>query len=648
MNVAKWIWAHAEDYPDEYVRFYKDFCWSGKSISIDLSCDSNYELYVNGSLAGFGQYSDFPHQKTYDRIDITEFCRLGKNQIVILVWYFGKSFFTYQKGKPGLIFEVTEDNTVVAFSDQNTLCSKAPDYVSGLQKIITQQLGFSFTYDMRAYDGYRKSDFIPNTNDWTSSIEVTYPTASLLPRPIQKLCVKPFVEGALIDRTRLIYDLGEETVGHLSFSLKAPSGAHINISYGEHLVKGEGGILEVPRKMGSRDFSMEFIANGERFCFANYLRRIGCRYLQISCDADIEVDRIGLYPVEYPVNVLPFETDSPLRRKIYDVCVHTLRCCMFEHYEDCPWREQGLYTLDSRNQMLCSYYAFEEYEFAKASLQLFGDDWREDGLLHICAPSDFDLVIPFFSLFYIVQMKEFAEYSKDLSLIHAYADKMERILQAFIDREEDGLISNFYGDRRYWNFYEWIPELKGKGGRDEEKSFDLVLNAMLSWSLQNMSEMMKMVGRENKAEKYQQQADRYNAAINRLLYCESEGLYRVSLDKNCYVELGNILAILCGAATGSVAENICEQIKAGDRLLPTTLSMKALKYDALLKVNQEKYAIDILCEIDRNYAYMLNCGATSFWETLKGADDFEGAGSLCHGWSAIPIVYYHKLRSYMK
>ena len=66
-------------------------------------------------------------------------------------------------------------------------------------------------------------------------------------------------------------------------------------------------------------------------------------------------------------------------------------------------------------------------------------------------------------------------------------------------------------------------------------------------------------------------------------------------------------------------------------------------FDALLAVNKEKYSDFILQEIDRIYAKMLQEGATSFWETEKGADDFDGAGSLCHGWSAIPIYYYHIL-----
>jgi hypothetical protein len=37
---------------------------------------------------------------------------------------------------------------------------------------------------------------------------------------------------------------------------------------------------------------------------------------------------------------------------------------------------------------------------------------------------------------------------------------------------------------------------------------------------------------------------------------------------------------------------------------------------------------------------MLFAGATSFWETGRGGDDFDRAGSLCHGWSALPVYYY--------
>ena len=59
--------------------------------------------------------------------------------------------------------------------------------------------------------------------------------------------------------------------------------------------------------------------------------------------------------------------------------------------------------------------------------------------------------------------------------------------------------------------------------------------------------------------------------------------------------------------------------------------------------NKERYRDFVLSEIRRNYSVMLNAGSDTVWETLGGCDDFSGAGSLCHGWSSVPIYFYHKL-----
>ena len=78
-------------------------------------------------------------------------------------------------------------------------------------------------------------------------------------------------------------------------------------------------------------------------------------------------------------------------------------------------------------------------------------------------------------------------------------------------------------------------------------------------------------------------------------------------------------------------------------VIPVTLSMNAFRYDALLKADKEYYKNYILEEIDNKYLKMLREGATTFWETELGASDFDDAGSLCHGWSALPIYYYETL-----
>ena len=80
---------------------------------------------------------------------------------------------------------------------------------------------------------------------------------------------------------------------------------------------------------------------------------------------------------------------------------------------------------------------------------------------------------------------------------------------------------------------------------------------------------------------------------------------------------------------------------ADNEFLPCSFSMKCFKYDALLSVD-EGYKDVILEEIRVAYKKMLDAGSTTVWETARGPGGADLAGSMCHGWSAIPIYYYHK------
>ena len=70
--------------------------------------------------------------------------------------------------------------------------------------------------------------------------------------------------------------------------------------------------------------------------------------------------------------------------------------------------------------------------------------------------------------------------------------------------------------------------------------------------------------------------------------------------------------------------------------------MQIKSFKALLGF-KGKYEELVLNDIRARYKKMLDAGATSFWETEKGEADFDNAGSLCHGWSAIPVYYFNKL-----
>ena len=60
-------------------------------------------------------------------------------------------------------------------------------------------------------------------------------------------------------------------------------------------------------------------------------------------------------------------------------------------------------------------------------------------------------------------------------------------------------------------------------------------------------------------------------------------------------------------------------------------------------VDRERYKDFILDTIEKQYTVMLEAGSTTVWEDFLGESAYDGRGSLCHGWSAIPIYYYHTL-----
>ena len=113
------------------------------------------------------------------------------------------------------------------------------------------------------------------------------------------------------------------------------------------------------------------------------------------------------------------------------------------------------------------------------------------------------------------------------------------------------------------------------------------------------------------------------------------GTAKVALQR-AYQLAGRLCRRRAGRAAGSVLAAL-----AGGQLLTVTLSHSIFKYDALMQ-NREKYAQFVLDSIAELWGKMLYSGATSFWETIDGESAFANAGSLCHGWSAIPIYIYFK------
>ena len=312
---------------------------------------------------------------------------------------------------------------------------------------------------------------------------------------------------------------------------------------------------------------------------------------------------------------------------------------MMEHYVDCPLREQCLYAFDSRNQMLCGYYAFENAnaEYARSNLLLISKDRRADGLTAICYPCGQDLTIPSFCMYYIIAVEEYYRHTGDLSLVKEVFSRVKRIIDSFMENLNDYVICRYEGVN-HWNFYDWSDYSEGNLWNSDEPIPDMMINALTAWGLDTFEKLCNLVGEKFE---YSGVADKIRENIRERFFNKEKGVFTMLEGTEQYTELANSFAVKTGIANEEQSKIICEKL-ANDELVPMSLSMKTFKYDALLKTDEAKYKERVFKEIRSDYKRMLDADSSATWETVDGAVAFDNAGSLCHGWSAIPIYYYHK------
>ena len=625
---SKWIWAENFGQNNEYAEFCQKINYESGNVCVKFSVSGEYTLFVNGKYVTSVQYADFEYYKVYENVDITPYLDNGENYVCFLCVYWSESGMRWNTPERGLIFEIENDGKIVAVSDENTPSRMSKAYLSGFEIKISSQLGYSFSYDATKED-----EWLKGCGEDFGKSAVLEKKCDFVARPIKAQSAEN-IRCAKKTDDKYIFDLGTELVGFCSFSIKTKKETDIKVHYGELLKDGH-----VKKQIGSRHFRFDYRAKEGSNVFTNYMLRLACRYIEIECEDEFEVEYIGILPHTYPTTVADYSFLGGLDREIYRICLNTMQISMLEHYVDCPWREQCLYAFDSRNQMLTGYYAFADgnFDYARANLLLMSKDDRSDGLMSICFPSNEDLTIPSFCLYYILAVKEYICHSGDLSLAEEVFDKMVKTVNTFLNNRENGLICMFQS-KSHWNFYDWSEYASGKLFEEGEKEPDCLINAIAVTALYAFETICEKTGRKNP---FKGVKEEITQKVNEKFFDSEKGLYFIkSADENS-TELVNAMCVYSGIADKEKAKNICEKLASGE-LIECSLSMKPFKYDALL-MTDEKYKENILSEIRGTYKVMLDAGSTTVWETNKGESDFQTAASLCHGWSAIPIYYYHIL-----
>ncbi len=649
---------------NQYIEAQESFTLDkSDGVCLSIYADTEYAVYINKKFAGTGQYHSYDKDMVYDKYDIAHLLCKGENVINIIAYHQGTDSSTYRRREASLAFAVYDEDNVYAVSDTATKLRQHPHYKSGEIEWVSTQLGYTYHYDASAIE-----------TPWENAVVKTT-DAKFTPRPVKKLVHKPLCQGRIktqgVLRRRssgtpahmmqtdflsyrdnkeifdgktikhqpegayFVIDLGDELAGLLEFSITAVEGTILDIGYGEHLED-----MRVRTKIADRSFACRYICTSGKQYFCGYFRRFACRYISVhitNMQSDVEIHSFGLIPTEYPLSkVSNFVCEDYLFNRIYDTAVKTVRLCMHEHYEDCPWREQALYAFDSYIQSLCSYYAFGEYDFAKESLRLLAQGQRSDGFLELCAPAKSPITIPSFSLIWIMSLEKYVLYSGDIDFGREMLPAARRILDSY--EIKDGIVDIPKGDE-YWDFYEWTEGLISSDGTTAPTPANAETTSLASCYYILACESYNKIASWTGTGMYPVDIEQLRRRVYEYFSDTGTGLIKSRKGDSRYHEMTQALALCSGVTRDKKIADLL--VKKDSGLIKNSLSTSIFKYEALLSYGGE-YIDAVTDEIADIWGSMLFSGADTFWETAQGADDFGRAGSLCHGWSAVPVYLLYK------
>ncbi len=157
------IWVKSGEGKNEWVSFADKFSYESGRVKINISCETRYFLYINGSVSvrDGGLFAPDSAHAYVDTVDVTPFVKKGVNVIEILCWHYGNGGRNNVKKPQG--FVIYECGEVNLYSGEHTECVRDGRFFESEEGEQPSFLygGFNICYDARKERGvYGKSAVI--------------------------------------------------------------------------------------------------------------------------------------------------------------------------------------------------------------------------------------------------------------------------------------------------------------------------------------------------------------------------------------------------------------------------------------------------------------------------------------------------------
>ena len=328
----------------------------------------------------------------------------------------------------------------------------------------------------------------------------------------------------------MMLDYGREHVGLFTLDIDAPQGTEITYFMFEMIT--QSGIRYMGNHLGNhgkyicRDGHHKFISN----------RRRGFRYAVITIPASSEdITLYGADVIETRCSAEPagaFVSNDEYFNGIYQMSIDTAKVCMMDSYVDCCGCEQNTWVGDAGITAEINMVNFGERAFDARYLDMIGRS-MEDGMIEFhrkgnpryinrlqlpcsCFPSYPEGGIPIWSFTWVLQIvQHYMYFGADEALEKGLADIDECFSRCRLQTNDRGL---FEVDEA-WNLIEWADNDLMTCGEVTAN------NMMLAYSLMEVAKLLRDLGRDEKADEYEQMGLAYREAVNRLCWNENEHAY---------------------------------------------------------------------------------------------------------------------------
>ncbi len=472
--------------------------------TVKIATSGVYNLFVNGEFLCYGPARAGKNHFRMDEIDVSGCLIKDRNVVIIEVAGYNINSFAVMNQSSFLQAEIIGNGSVIAFTGDGFTARKNPNYYRKVPRYSFQRgLTESYHYDSTddtfftdtnkgdivlfetenktiisryaPYPKYEKLDAVPVSSGlysyakeksewWDRSCNINetllgFRKSELDVSPAEECINMEFAPACNDIKARLnkheysVYKLPFEASGFLNLSVNCNKKSKIYVLFDEILTDN-----------GSINFRRMSCSNSIRFdlCEGKHNLRLfevySMQYIQVAVEeGECEVGEIGLTEYKHPPVYIP-EMKSPVLRKIGVAASENFRQNSVDLFMDCPSRERAGWLCDSfftaRAERKITGKSLIEKSFLENFLHEENYAFLPDGMLPMCYPSDFydGNFLPQWTLWLILQLKEYLIRSNDKDLINRFENKIHKLLAFFAKYEnESGLLESLPG----WNFIEW-------------------------------------------------------------------------------------------------------------------------------------------------------------------------------------------------